>query len=37
MTDLLRKYARLAVRGGVNLQPGQILMIYADIESYAFA
>ena len=37
MTDLLRKYARLAVRDGVNLQPGQILMIYADIESYAFA
>ena len=33
----IRKYARLAVQTGVNLQPGQTAMIYVAPDQYAFA
>ncbi len=35
--ELLRKYARLAVRKGVNVQPGQLLVITADVRDHHFA
>ncbi|MDO4378360.1 MAG: aminopeptidase [Erysipelotrichia bacterium] len=34
---LLRKYASLAVRSGVNVQPGQLLVINAQANQYEFA
>ena len=37
MKDLLRAYAELVVRVGVNLQKDQILIINAPIECAAFA
>jgi len=37
MQEQLRKYANLAVRIGVNLQPGQLLIINTPVEQYAFA
>ena len=37
MQEQLRKYADLAIRIGVNLQPGQLLIINAPVEQYAFA
>ncbi|WP_456274789.1 aminopeptidase [Bacillus sp. AK031] len=33
----LKKYAELAVRAGVNLQPNQLLIIHSDIQNAAFA
>lgn len=36
MEDRLRKYARLAVQGGVHLQKGQTLMIHADVMAAPF-
>ncbi|MFR9255298.1 MAG: aminopeptidase [Merdibacter sp.] len=36
MEDRLRKYARLAVQGGVHLQNGQTLMIHADVMAAPF-
>jgi len=33
----LALYAKLAIRGGVNLQPGQELLLYADIADAVFA
>ncbi len=34
--SVLREYARLIVRGGVNLQKGQDLLIYADLDQPEF-
>ena len=34
--ELLRKYARLAVRSGVNVQPGQLLIINAPVKDHQF-
>ena len=34
--SLLRKYAKLAVRSGVNVQKGQILVINAEANAYEF-
>lgn len=34
---LLRKYARLAVRTGANIQPGQLLVINASVKDHEFA
>ncbi len=33
---LLRKYAKLAIRSGVNIQPGQLLVINASVKDYQF-
>ena len=35
--DLLRKYARLIVRTGANVQPGQIVQLTVSVEQHAFA
>ncbi|MBO4217966.1 MAG: aminopeptidase [Erysipelotrichaceae bacterium] len=35
--ELLRKYARLAVCSGVNVQPGQLLVINSDVRDHRFA
>jgi aminopeptidase len=34
--NLLRKYARLAVRTGANIQPEQLLVINASVKDYEF-
>lgn len=34
--DLMRKYAKLAVCTGVNIQPGQLLVINAQVKDYEF-
>jgi aminopeptidase len=36
LEQLIEDYARLVVRVGVNLQPGQLLLIEADVEHTAF-
>ena len=35
--DLLRKYSRLIVRTGANVQPGQIVQLTVSVEQHAFA
>ena len=35
--ELLRKYARLAVCSGVNVQPGQLLVISSEVRDHHFA
>ncbi len=35
--DLLQKYARLIVRTGANVQPGQVVQLTVSVEQYAFA
>ncbi|AMC94638.1 peptidase M29 [Erysipelothrix larvae] len=37
MQDLLKKYARLAIRTGINVQKGQVLLINVKAEHYEFA
>ena len=34
--EILKKYARLAVRTGVNVQPGQLLVIRASVKDSEF-
>ena len=35
--NLLKKYARLIVRTGANVQPGQVVALHAAVEESAFA
>ena len=35
--ELLQKYARLIVRTGANVQPGQKVQLVASVEQHAFA
>ena len=35
--NILRKYARLIVRTGANVQPGQIVQLSVSVEQHAFA
>ncbi|HPW53912.1 MAG TPA: aminopeptidase, partial [Erysipelotrichaceae bacterium] len=34
--SLLRKYAKLAVKTGANIQPGQLLVIIASVKDHEF-
>lgn len=36
-TEMLQKYARLAVRSGANVQKGQLMVLAASVECYNFA
>ena len=34
--NILKKYARLAIYSGINVQPGQLLIINANVRDYQF-